>query len=222
MPLPRYFSMPSRVVGAVLLRSSARNCWPNPPPHTSCTGEQLTSRFVAAIPEITPELNLELATATQTETFTKTSTCVWFGLDLGTSTAQIRVPVTYRYHLCLREPWRLEIRQQRITVHAPMFHPSLPPAIHTDRLEKLSVRGWARGSTAELIEQVQQAITPTLIQYAGEVRHLDLVRAQCRQSVAEFVRLWLEREGSWGAGGFSEIQVLFPEELPAPPSKLLP
>jgi len=31
MPLPRYFSMPSRVVGAVLVSISARNCWPNSP-----------------------------------------------------------------------------------------------------------------------------------------------------------------------------------------------
>jgi hypothetical protein len=29
MPLPRYFSVPSRVVGAVLVSISALNCWPN-------------------------------------------------------------------------------------------------------------------------------------------------------------------------------------------------
>jgi hypothetical protein len=105
-----------------------------------------------------------------------------------------------------------------------MFRPSLPPAIHTDQLEKLSVRGWCRGSTAELLEQTQKEITPTLIRYAQETRHLDLVRTQCRQSVAEFVKLWLEREGHWGRPHVTEIQVLFPAEaaLPDPTLRLLP
>jgi hypothetical protein len=167
---------------------------------------------VAAIPEITPELNLELATATQTETFTKSSTNVLWGLiDLGTSTVQIRVPVTYRYHLCLREPWRLEIKQKRLIVHAPMFRPSLPPAIHTDKLETLSVRGWGRSSTTDLLAQMHQEITPLLSRYAGDSKHLALVEDRCRQSVAEFVQLWLEREGQWGRQGFTEVQVEFKE-----------
>jgi hypothetical protein len=130
---------------------------------------------------------------------------------LGTSTVQIRVLVTYRYHLCLREPWRLEIQGKRIIVHAPEFRPSLPPSIHTDRLEKMSVRGWARGSLMELLEQTQREITPTLIKYARDPKHLALVSSQCRQSVAGFVKLWLEREGQWGAHGFTEIQVHFPD-----------
>jgi len=182
-------------------------------PPRKLTSDNITNSFVAAIPEITPELNLELATATQTEVFTKTSSCVLWGLfDLGTSTVQIRVPVTYRYHLCLREPWRLEIQGKRVIVHAPEFRPSLPPAIHTDRLEKLSVRGWARGSTTELLEQTQREITPTLIKCASDPIHLELVRSQCRQSAAEFVKLWLERERQWGQSGVTEIQVLFPSE----------
>ena len=125
---------------------------------------------------------------------------------------QIRVLVTYRYHLCLREPWRLEIKGQRVIVHAPAFQPSLPPAIHTDKLEKLSVRGWGRGSTVELLEQTQREITPTLSRYACDPKHLELVRTQCRQSVAEFVKLWLERERQWGRHGIHEIQIMFPNE----------
>lgn len=182
-------------------------------PPQSVSTDNITASFVAAIPQITPELNLELATATQTEVFTKTSSCVlWGHFDLGTSTVQIRVPVTYRYHLCLRDPWRLEIYGKRIIAHAPEFRPSLPPAIHTDKLEKLCIRGWARGSTTELLEQTQREITPTLIKYASDPRHLELVRSQCRQSVAEFVKLWLERERMWGGNGLTEIQISFPSE----------
>jgi len=44
------------------------------------------------------------------------------------------------------------------------------------------------------------------------VRHLELVRPQCRASVAEFVRLWLEREGQ--AASITQITVRFADENP--------
>ena len=49
------------------------------------TNENITASFVAAIPTITRELNLEVATATQTETFTQSSskTLLWGLVDLG-------------------------------------------------------------------------------------------------------------------------------------------
>ena len=178
---------------------------------------------MSAIPELTGELNLELATATFHETFSKTDSLstFWGLLDLGTSTVQVQVPVTYRYHLCLRDPWKLELHHRRLIVHAPVVKPSLPPAIHTDKLTTLAVRGWARGSTSDLLVALQQSITPTLNQYAGDHRHLELVRPQCRASVAEFVQLWLEREGH----RFPEIAVIFADEqstINHPPRKEIP
>ncbi len=191
---------------------------PNKPkaesPVPSFTDENLTERFISAIPELTQELNLELATATFNETFTKQSdlTTCWGLIDLGTSIVQVQVPVTYRYHLCLRERWQLELKQRGLVVHAPVITPSRPPAIHTDRLTTLAVRGWARGSTGTLLAELQQSLTPTLNQFAGDVRHLELVRPQCRASVAEFVRLWLEREGR--AASITQITVRFADETP--------
>ena len=180
----------------------------------SFNDENLTERFISAIPELTQELNLELATATFNETFTKQSdrTTCWGLIDLGTSIVQVQVPVTYRYHLHLRERWQLELKQRCLVVHAPVITPSRPPAIHTDRLTTLAVRGWARGSTGGLLEELQQSLTPTLNQFAGDVRHLELVRPQCRASVAEFVRLWLEREGQ--AASITQITVRFADENP--------
>ena len=129
---------------------------------------------------------------------------------------QVQVPVTYRYHLCLRDAWRLELKTRRLVVHAPGIRPSLPPALHTDRMECLTVRGWARGSTGGLLAELQQSLTPTLNQSAGDDRHLELVRPQCRSSVTEFVQLWLEREGQ--AARITDIQVLFADETPKPPT----
>jgi hypothetical protein len=61
---------------------------------------------------------------------------------------------------------------------------------------------------------LQQSITPTLNQYAGDARHQELVRPQCRASVAEFVQLWLEREGQ--AARFIAIAVIFADENQIP------
>lgn len=57
---------------------------PAPPPIQPFTTENLTERFISAIPELTQELNLELATATFNETFTKQSdrTTCWGLMDL--------------------------------------------------------------------------------------------------------------------------------------------
>ena len=178
------------------------------------TTENLTERFVSAIPELTRELNLELATATVHETFSRQNnrTTCWGLIDLGTSIVQVQVPVTYRYHLCLRDVWQLEHKERKLIVHAPVIQPSLPPAIHTDQLTTLAVRGWARGSTNELLTELQQSLTPTLNQFAGDARHQALVRPQCRASVREFVQLWLEREGS--AKHINQIEVVFADETP--------
>jgi hypothetical protein len=187
---------------------------PVPPRFNS---RNITSHFIAAIPELTAELNLELATATQTETFTRHDTKKLWGLfDLGTSTVQIRVPVTYRYHLRLREAWRLGVAGQKVTVEAPAIRPSLPPAIHTDKLEQLAVRGWGRGGTGGLMEALHRDLTPMLVRNAGDEKYLALVRRQCWCSVAGFVKLRLEREGQWG-GHFTEIEVRFPGETDAQP-----
>ena len=178
------------------------------------TSETITRRFLAAIPRVTRELNLELATATQTEVFEATEHLTVFRglLDLGTNIAQIHVPVTYRYHLPLVAPWKLELRGTTLIVHAPDICPSLPPAIHTDRMEKRTERGWARLPPDDLLAQLERQLTPTLSGYATDPRHLDLVRPQCRRAVAEFVQQCLTAEPWWQRGAVTALQIRFADE----------
>ncbi len=203
---------------AAVIYASRRMRSPAEPP-VKFTDETLTASFTAAIPTITRELNLEVATATQTETFTRSSakTALWGWVDLGTNVAQVRVPVTYRYHIRLREPWELRVSGQTVQVHAPIIRASLPPAIHTDQIERLSVRGWCRGSPRDLLADLERQLTPALSEFANSPKQLEQVRETCRLSVAEFVRLWLEREGQWGQRGFKAVQVQFADEAALPP-----
>ena len=59
--------------------------------------EHITHTFIAAIPTLTREMNLEVAISKQTEVLEKNESRKMFGVDLGTNTARISVPVTYRY-----------------------------------------------------------------------------------------------------------------------------
>jgi hypothetical protein len=187
---------------------------------------KITTTFVAAIPQIsgTGIGNLELATASTTETFRREDSLSIFGdrIPLGTTISEIRVPVTYRYHLRLSDPWRLEVSNQTCIVHAPRIRPSLPPAIDTERMEKKSEAGWARFNKQEQLDELEKNVTPTLKLYSRDPKHLSLVREECRKTVAEFVKKWLLREEQWRQDRFHTIKVIFADEKEAAPAQLEP
>jgi hypothetical protein len=183
--------------------------------------ENITHTFIAALPTLTREMNLEVASSKQTEVLERSNARRFLGLDLGTNHAWMTVPVTYRYHLWLYDTWKLHVGGGTLIVCAPEIRCSLPPAIHTDEIQESTARGWARGSPADLLEELRRNLTPVLIQYANDHRRLELVRDACRQSVAEFVRRWLETEGRWGPGKFTAISVKFASEAVAPSSPTL-
>lgn len=183
--------------------------------------QRITETFLAAIPTLTrtPGGTLELATATATETLARSDerTIAWDMIYLGKTVSEISVPVTYRYHLQLRDAWKIEVTGGTCVVHAPAIRPSLPPAIHTDQMRKNSAAGWARFDAKEQMEELERSLTPRLTRYAGDVRHLALVREECRKTVAEFVRDWLVRENHWRQDRFSSIKVIFHDEPSAKP-----
>jgi hypothetical protein len=176
---------------------------------------RITTTFLADIPKLLPGgPALEVGAFEATETFTRTDTrSVLFDLiPLGTNVTEIRVPVTYRYHLRLNDPWRLDVRGPVCLVEAPTLRPSLPPAIHTDRMERRSERGWLRLDVEQQMAELERSITPTLNARAADRAHMTLVRDHCRRRTAEFVRTWLLREDHWREGRFTAVTVVFTDE----------
>jgi hypothetical protein len=175
----------------------------------------ITTTFSEDIPTIVSTHGdvLELATLTSTETFTRedTTTYAWGYLPASTTTAEIRVPVTYRYHLRLSEPWHLATRGNVCIVQAPQFQASLPPAIDTGRMEKRAANGWATFDKTVLLDELEKDITRHISKRATDPKHLDLVREQCRKSVAEFVKKWLADKLQW-PDRINAIIVVFPDE----------
>jgi hypothetical protein len=183
----------------------------------------VTETFLSSIPQFDPDGsgNLEVAALTATETFTRSDErkILWDRFSLGVTTSEIRVPVTYRYHLRLDDAWHLEIDGGVCRVVAPAVRPSLPPAIHTDRMEKRTASDWLRFDGDDQMAVLERSITPTLVTYAADERHLELVRENARRAVEDFVTTWLLREDQWGAERVTDVRVVFADEAAAEPSR---
>ena len=167
---------------------------------------------------------LELAAFEATETLSRTDDRrIFFDMvPLGSTVSEIRLPVTYRYHIRLDEEWRLTVADGTCVVRAPPIRPTLPPAIHTDHMEKRSESGWLRFNEDEQMESLERSLTPTLEDRAGDADHLELVRDRCRRRVAEFVQSWLLLEDQWGPERFTHVEVIFGDEEDAGPSMRAP
>ena len=175
----------------------------------------ITTTFIEDIPVVTSTHGdiLELATLTSTETFGReeSTTLAWGYLPTSTTTAEIRVPATYRYHLRLSGNWHLATRGNVCVVLAPPIEPSLPPAIDTARMEKRAASGWASFDKNQMLDALEKSITQHLSKRAANDKHLNLVREQCRRSVAEFVQKWLMKNLQWPEK-LNAIVVVFPDE----------
>ncbi len=178
---------------------------------------RITTTFVSAIPTLSANPKLEVATAEVTETFTREDEkrILWDYISLGRTVSQIKAPVTYRYHVSLEAPWRLDVSGQTCIVHAPAVQPSLPPALHTDRMEKKTDEGWLRFNAKKQMEALERSLTPILVEYASDPRHRELVRETCRKGVARFVRNWLLEEDHWRTDRFTAVKVIFADETEA-------
>ena len=180
---------------------------------------KITETFIESLPEVSDagEGRLEVATLENTKVFKRsdTRTILWNKINLGTTTSEIRVPATFRYHIDLSAEWKIEVRDQKCIVIAPMLLPTTPVAIQSDKIEKHSESGWARFNADEHMDWVMQSITPRLNSHASSDSHLNLVREHARKTVAEFVRQWLMKEDHWREDRFRTVTVIFAEEAEA-------
>lgn len=177
---------------------------------------KITETFVENLSELKDagEGNLEVAVMENTKTFKREDkrTIFWEKISLGTTVTEIKVPATYRYHIRLKDKWRLEVRDQQCVVIAPYIRATTPVAIHTDKMEKRVDEGWARFNAEQQMDSLHKSITPKLSLYAVSPDHIDMVREHARKTVAEFVRQWLMDEDHWREDRFSTIQVIFGDE----------
>ena len=158
---------------------------------------------------------LEVATAEVVEKLARSEErrLAWDTLSLGTTTVEVEVPVTYRYHLRLDDPWKIEVHGPVCLVLAPAIRPSLPPALHTDRMRARTDESWLSFDGAEKMAALQRNLTPRLSERAKSPGHMAMVREPARKTVANFVRSWLLQQNYWTDSRFATVRVIFPDEV---------
>jgi hypothetical protein len=147
----------------------------------------VTQRFVSSLPTTRGGARLELATAETVETISRRDerSAFWDLVPLGSTTVEVRVPVTWRWHVPLDGEWRAIVEGGVLTVEAPALRPSLPPAIHTDGIERRIEADWLRFDGAEQLARLEHELTPLLAARARDPRHLALGRAAAREALAD-------------------------------------
>ncbi|MFT5465269.1 MAG: hypothetical protein ACI8UO_000357 [Verrucomicrobiales bacterium] len=184
----------------------------------SFTESQVETTFIESIPEVfgTDGDILEIATANATETLTEVDS-----FFTGETKVRIQVPVTYRYHIKLSDKWKLQAEGNVCYVLAPEIRPSLPPAIHTDRMKREIDEGFFRFNGEEIANRLHKSITPRISERAQDQQHIDLVKDESRKSVEKFVRTWLMNEGHWQSEEYSAVIVIFADEVTAERARIM-
>ncbi len=188
---------------------------------TFLTGD-VTRRFVSSLPvqENVGVGRLEVAVAKTTETLTRNDEqrAFWDLVSLGTTQVEIRVPVTWRWHLPLDDGWIATLEDGVLTVVAPAPRPSLPPAIHTDGIERRTEADWLRFDAPLRLAELERELTPLLAARATDPSHRALARESARQTVERFALLWIARERE-DTGPIRAVAVKFADELPPDPRR---
>lgn len=156
--------------------------------------------------------NLEVATHETLAVFSETreKSYVWGAVSGGITSVEIKVPVTYRYYVRLDDPWKIEINGAICTVLAPAIKPGLPPAIHTDRMEKRIDESWIRFDGRQMMDELEKQMTPELNRRAQT--NILLVREHSRKVVSTFIKNWLLQDEQWH-DRFHSVVVSFEGEI---------
>jgi hypothetical protein len=161
---------------------------------------------------------LEVATLEADETLTRSDTKSLFDdlIYLGTTVSEIRARITYRYHIKLSEDWNITAENKTLHVTAPRIQPSLPPAIHTETMEKRSTAGWLRFNERENLDTLERSLTPMVASMSLTPAKMTLVREYARKSIADFVRTWILSRSEWKEYEIERVEINFPEEKVIP------
>jgi len=177
--------------------------------------------FRESITQVTPTQGdvLDVAILDTNDTITRRDSRTLFDyfIDLGTTVSEIKVKVTYRYHILLSDEWSVSLSEDDLVVVAPRIRATLPPAIHTDQMEKRSDAGWLRFNARENLETLERSLTPTLSNLALTPAKMMLVKESSRSAIEKFVRSWVLSRKEWEAHRTRELKVYFQGDVISAP-----
>lgn len=159
----------------------------------------------------TPGGLLEVSRIEANERFDKKFIYSVLGAEVGETTAYIRVPAVYRYHIELAPEWKVVRTGETFRVVTPPIRPTLPVAVDFARMEKDVGGTWVLipfNRDADL-DALEREITARLAQKAASPAYLKLQRNMARKTVTEFVEKWLVTQQAWKDAAQPRIEVEF-------------
>ncbi len=160
----------------------------------------------------TPGGLLEVSAIKSVEQFDSATDHTIYGVPVGKTIAQIRVPAVYRYHIPLAQEWSIKQAGNALVVIAPAVVPSLPIAIDTAKLESFSSGNWSPFVGNKEVALLQKSITPTLAAKASQPSMVNLQREMARTTVSEFIRKWVVQQPQWMGAKTPAVLVFFEDE----------
>lgn len=178
----------------------------------SAPGTTQTVASTSLVVMRTPGGLLEVSAIKSVEQFESSTDHTIYGVPVGKTIAQIRVPAVYRYHIPLAKQWSIKQTGNALLVIAPAVVPSLPVAIDTAKLESFSAGNWSPFVGTREIALLQKSITPTLANKASQASMVNLQREMARTTVSEFVRKWVVQQPQWMGAKTPAVLVFFEDE----------
>ena len=155
---------------------------------------------------------LDAAYYRSTEQFSRKNTKEIGPISLGTTTSEIQVSATFRYHLPLAKEWPLTWKDKLLIVKAPEIAPTLPVAFDSSTLVKRTKGGWARFDKHEQLDALERSITSELGVRAESPAYREWAREAARRTAVEFVSVWLLKMQLAQSDSERRVVVLFPGE----------
>ncbi len=180
---------------------------------------KVTESFVQHVDSLKPDLKNRMLVAERstTEVF-DSQDASWH----GTATAELRVPVTYRYYVALTGAWDLQVHVTSAGVVGDVIAPDLrplEPSFDTTRLEMKSANGWANWSGSQLQDDLLKNLTLKINTRA--VTQLSQSFPAAHESVEKFVRQWMLSEYKLAPDTPIYLRIRFHNE-PAPALETAP
>lgn len=179
----------------------------------------VTNLFLSYATTVEPTSRLQFATLKEMEVFERRDSRIVLGIPLPEVVVEARVPVECTYYVDLKGKWEFHPGPSGLSTGDPrvveVIAPPIQfnkPALDVSRLEYREVKSSVWRREGRVIEELKASLTGFSIQRAKE--NIPQVREQGRGQIADFVRKWLSREFSDGAG--HRIVVHFSDEpIPA-------
>ena len=146
---------------------------------------------------------LQVSTIRSPELFQATQDHTIFGVHVGKTISQIRVPATFHYHVELAPEWKITVRNNTFIVIAPRVKPTLPVAIDTAKLEKLTSGTWSLlTGTSELDQPKPGSKSGNAAVHPASTRSSPKNRHRVRHQMGCRTKRRPARHGPHGAGIF--------------------